>query len=169
MRRRVARRAALHMALSLASSVPAWAQGVDGVRGVVADYSRRVIAGDIDGVVARTNHLLVDDLGGAAGARAWLSEQYRRLRAEGAMPLAERIDRIRDYHDEAIDLYFVETTRSFDGFPRPVRSTYLYLVDTRDKGRTWEVLDLACVNLAWLHAIAPSFKDDRAVSDILSR
>lgn len=160
-------RAALAFLVFCAPCPLAFAQTIDDARRVTSEYSRHVVAADVDAVVAGTNHVLVDDLGGKEKAKAWLADQYRRLQSLDQLPIAEQIDRIREYHDEKIDLFFVETTRSFDAFPKPVQSTYLYLVDTTDKGKTWEVLDLVCVDLKWLHQIAPSFKDDSSVGDIL--
>ena len=151
------------------SSPPAQSQTAEDARRIASDYSRRVIAADVDGVVARTNRVLIDKIGGQEKARSWLSDQYERLQSLGVFPIAETIGRIREYHDPAIDLFFVETTRQSDGFPKPVESTYVYIVDTKDKGRTWEVLDLGCADLRWLHEIAPSFHDDQMVSDILPR
>lgn len=155
------------LTLLLISATQAQAVGIEDARRVVLDYSQHVMAADVDGVIARTNHVLIDHLGGKDKAKTWLSEQYQRLDSSGIFPISEKVDRIREYHDPDIDLFFVQTTRSIDSFPKPVQSAYLYLVDTTDKGKTWEVLDLVCVNLKWLHGIAPLFRDDQLVSDIL--
>jgi hypothetical protein len=151
----------------LNSSPGAMAQSVDDARRVAMSYSQYVIAGNVDAIVDRTNHVLIEDLGGREKAKVWFLDQYRRLRDLDELPIAEDINGIRAYHDAQIDLFFVETTRSFDGFPNPVRTSYLYLIDTRDKGKTWEVLDLICANRRWLHAIAPSFNDYASVGDLL--
>ena len=53
-------------------------------------------------------------------------------------------------------------------------STTEYHEQVADRAR-WERFEgerlpfLACVDLAWIHAIAPSFHDDRMVSDVLPR
>ena len=143
------------------------AQTADQARLVAESYSRLMIAQNVDSVIDMTNHVLISELGGKQSARRWLTEQYQRLSGLDSQPVGEVIGRIREYHDNAIDLFFVDTVRSFDAFPKPSQSTYFYVIDTTDKGKSWEVLDLSCTNSTWLHAIAPSFHEYDKVRDLV--
>jgi len=146
---------------------PCYSQSAEDARAVAASYSKALLESDIDKVVGLTQIELMDELGGPSKTKAWLAERYAALKAKGIFPIGERIEEVRPYHDKHVDLFFVLTTRSFESFPQPVETGYLYLVDTKDKGRTWQVLDLICINKRWLQKVAPSFKDDKLVADIL--
>jgi hypothetical protein len=129
---------------------------------------------------ARPPHSLEEPLDQVSGGRSQVGQHvlvrggqplpqgsFAGLEREHLFPTGETIGKIRQYSDPGIDLYFVESIRYTDGFPAPVGTQYLYLVYTKDKGTTWKVLDLACVNLKWLHAIAPAFRDDASVRDLI--
>jgi hypothetical protein len=111
--------------------------------------------------------LLIEKIGDREKAEVWLKESFARLKREDLFPTGETIGRIREYSDPGIHVYFVESIRWTDGFPDQVGTQYLYLLYTKDKGTTWKVLDIVCVNLKWLHAIAPSFHDEASVRDII--
>jgi hypothetical protein len=137
-------------------------------RTFVEKYSKSMLKGDVHSMVEAMSPVLIAKIGGTPEAEQWLQTQVDDLRQENLFPLAETIGEFRAYSDPSILLYFVRSTRFSDGFPNRIPNPYLYLVYTTDQGKNWKILDLACANLKWLHAIAPGFHDDASVSDLLS-
>jgi hypothetical protein len=136
-------------------------------RRIVERYSKAMLAKNIAAMVETWNPILISKIGSTGKAKAEVDDLVKSLEGNQAWPISEKIGRIREYSDDSIHLYFVETVRYRDAFPNPVGINHVYLVDTKDEGKTWHVLDLVCVNLAWVHGIAPAFRDDAMVSDIL--
>jgi hypothetical protein len=154
---------------ALVVSLPARAQSVADARAVIERYSQAMLNRDTSTLARMTASALVNRIGSVQKTERWLAGGYAALAARRMFPIAERIGEIRSYSDAKVNLYFVESVRSIEGFPRPIEFTYLYLVDTKDKGKTWEVLDLACVNRDWVSDIAPSFGDWKSVEDLLPK
>ena len=152
-------------------SVPAGsqAQSQSEARAVIEHYSQAMLSRDVSTVAPMMAAALRNRIGSAQQVQTWLAEGYAALSARHMFPISERIGEIRAYSDPHVDLYFVETVRSVEGFPRPIEFTYLYVVDTKDKGKTWEVLDLACVDRDWVKDMAPTFDDWKSVEDLLPK
>ncbi|HEX4510692.1 MAG TPA: hypothetical protein VH328_11445 [Burkholderiaceae bacterium] len=130
-------------------------------------YSQAYVRQDLGTVVAMTSHVLADGLGGPDQLLAWWQQKLVTGRTLHQWPTAEQINDVRPLAAPGLDLYVVQATRWFEDWPRPRGRSYVYLLDTPDKGRHWEVLDLACTGLRWLHAVAPGFKEDAQVADLL--
>jgi hypothetical protein len=130
-------------------------------------YSQAMVRQDLDTMIALMHPLLVKTLGGPDQALAWMQQNLVRFRRFHAWPTAEQINDVRPLPAAGVDLYIVQSTRWFDGWPKPRGMSYVYLLETPDRGRHWEVIDLPRTGLRWLHALAPGFKDDPGVAGLL--
>lgn len=130
-------------------------------------YSQAMVRQDLDTMIALMHPVLVGRLGGPDQALAWMQRNLVQGRRLHAWPIGEQINDVRPLPAPGLDLYIVQSTRWFEDWPKPTGMSYVYLLDSPDKGRHWEVLDLGSTGLRWLHGIAPGFKDDKLVTDLL--
>jgi hypothetical protein len=130
-------------------------------------YSQAMVRQDLDTMTAMAPESLARQLGGRDQLLALWQRHLIDARAQHRWPTAEQINDVRPLPAPGMNLYIVQATRWYEDWPKPRGMSHVYLLDSPDHGRHWEVLDQCCTSLNSLHRLAPGFKDDALVADLL--
>lgn len=120
-------------------------------------YAAALTTNDVDSVVAMTDPILFTRIE---------RPEFRRIIAEILDPTnsearltSEEVRSVSPAFTDSVGMhYFVETTRTnkqADG--SELHMDNYYVLTSRDFGKQWTVLDLACVDERWVRAVAPGW------------
>jgi len=133
----------------------------DGAMTTLRRYSAAINAGDCDTVYRLTSDAVRrrDAFPGDwhQTVCALLGEWHRSgMRETLGEPKARLVDGWRR-------IVFVRAAREREQPPNRITTDFDYIVHSSDAGRTWRVLDLACVDARWVNEVFPSYRGDPPV------
>ena len=128
---------------------------------VARRYSAAVLAYDCETMYALTSNRLKIRDKRPNETRDSLCGFVNLLRRDG---ITETLDPPRaSLTDGDRKVVFVTAHREFGSVGRRRITTFDYVVHSSDGGRTWQVLDLGCVNERWIREIFPSYTGEPPV------